>query len=120
MRKIIASIGVAVLFLAAIVTQEFARAANFQLTWTDTNSPAYQVTGYNLYMGVNTNAFALATSVTNSGTNLSAIVTNLSPNLYKFYVTATNVWGESAPSMTVQTPPGLPSAQGVQLWINLK
>lgn len=119
MKKFIASIVAAALCLAAVITPH-AGAANFQLTWTDTNTPAYQVTGYNLYMAVNTNAFQNAASVTNTGGTLAVTVTNLSPNLYKFYVTATNVWGESTPSMTVSTPPGLPSSAGVQLWFNLK
>ena len=119
-KKLVASVGVAALMLATVFSPiPKAKGANFQLTWTDTNSPVYQVTGYNLYMAINTNAFANVVSV---GTNapLSASVTNLSANLYKFYVTATNVWGESLPSMTVQTPPGIPGSQGIQLWINLK
>lgn len=116
MRKFFTVTGATLLFAMAVI------AADFRLTWTDTNAPAVQVTGYNLYSAVGTNAvFTVLTSITNSGpANLTAVVTNLTPNLYKFYVTATNVWGESAPSMTVQTPPGLPSSQGVQLWINLK
>ena len=115
MRKFVTTIGAALLFALAVT------AADFRLTWTDTNSPIYQVTGYNLYMAIATNSPSVVASVTNSGVSpLTAVVTNLSVNTYKFYITATNVWGESTPSMAVQTPPGLPSSQGVQLWINLK
>ena len=82
-----------------------ARAADLLMGWTA--SPTVdQTLAYNFYMATGGGAFSLYRTTTNT----TLTVTNLTPGVYRFYVTATNMWGESIPSNTVQTPPGRPGA----------
>lgn len=89
------------LCLAAIA----AFAADITLVW-DPNDPEDQVTGYRLYQSTNV-AGAYQYIGSTNGTNF--VVRNLTPGVYFFYCTASNLWTESLPSNTVKTPP-VPSA----------
>lgn len=89
------------LCLAAIA----AFAADITLVW-DANDPADQITGYHLYQSTNV-AGPYGHIGSTNGTNF--IVRGLTPGVYFFYCTASNLWTESLPSNTVKTPP-LPSA----------
>ncbi len=81
-------------------------AADIQFGWL-ASATVDPTISYNLYWSTNMTApFVLYGNTT----NLTITVTNLTPAVYRFYVTATNIWGESVPSNMVQTPPGRPSA----------
>lgn len=77
-----------------------AQAASVVVYW-DPNPPEDEVTGYHVYQSTNVlGPFDVV--ATTSGTN--ATVTNIDQGQYYFYVTASNFWGESRPSETVNTP----------------
>jgi len=93
--------------LAALASMALSlKAADVQLGW-DPNPPSDQVTGYKFYLAPGaTNAFALYTTTTNT----TVTVTNLTPGVYRFQVTAINVWNKESPaSNVIQTPPGQPT-----------
>lgn len=76
-------------------------AGSIVISWNP-NDPAEAVTNYRIYWS--TNVSGPFTVLTNTGTNVSYIA-NLTPAKYFFYVTAQNMWDESLPSDTVNTPP---------------
>lgn len=84
-----------------------AQSATITLAW-DPNDPKDQVAKYTLYRASSANGpWAKVQDVTGTTTTLSGLVSGI----YYFYVTASNNWGESAPSNIVNTPPpaGAPS-----------
>jgi hypothetical protein len=107
MKKIILS-AIAGLFAVASAV-----AADVTLAW-DPSPTNELVTAYVVYQatGTSTNFTPVLTVVnTNFTVAATATVTNLTPGVYKFYVTAKNIWNlESVPSNTVQTPAAKPSA----------
>jgi hypothetical protein len=90
------------LFLIGLTT----RAADLTLGWTASPS-ADETLFYRLYMAIGGSG---TFSFYGSTTNLQLTVTNLTPGVYQFYATATNMWGESIPSNIVKTPAGKPGA----------
>jgi predicted phage tail protein len=97
MKKILVSIAalcVGLSFNAA------AQAANITLAW-DANLAAENIIKYTVYQAVGPTGSFVKVSDTTSTTLL---IPNLTPGLYRFQVTASNVWAESAPSNIVQTP----------------
>lgn len=86
-----------ILFSLALV----ALAADITLQW-DANDPVEEVAGYRVYQSTNVAGTYLPIGSTN-GTSFT--VRGLTPGVYFFYVTASNLWGESLPSNTVKTPP---------------
>ena len=75
-------------------------AETVRFAW-DANAPEEQVTGYFLYSAPNvTGPFTVLGAV---GTNTSLSVT-MNPARAFFYVTASNLWGESLPSNVLTTP----------------
>jgi predicted phage tail protein len=91
--------------LAILALASLAWAASVTLQW-DPNGAADQVLRYTVYQSTDNVTFAKVADTT----GISYTVENLSPAKYYFRVTATNAWGESGPSNTVSTPPGLPQA----------
>lgn len=111
-----------------------ATAASVRLVW-NANPPSEQVRGYWVYVAAGTNeitdviktnpspaayrfnvapdAYLLVTNGASVQTNIAATVTNLTPGVYKFRVTSTNVWDESQFSAQVALPPGSPSAPAI-------
>jgi len=118
-----------VILLSGILT--ITQAAGIRLLWNPSPS-SDQTLGYWVYVAngtneisdsiktnatagayrftVPTNAFFYETNTGVIKTNITATVTNLPAGVYKFRVTATNVWDESQMSLQVATPPGAPSA----------
>lgn len=86
-------------FLSAV--QIFAQSTfNLPLTW-DLNPTTESVLKYSVYQANGpTGTFVKVLDVTTN----HATIPNLTPGMYRFYVTASNVWGESGPSNIVQTP----------------
>jgi predicted phage tail protein len=95
MKKILISI--AALFAAF---NAVAQAANITVAW-DANPAAESVIKYTVYQAIGPTGSFVKVSDTTSTTLL---IPNLTPGLYRFQVTASSVWGESAPSNIVQTP----------------
>lgn len=103
MKKILSFAAVALIALTI-------HAANLTLTWTiSPDDKGTNYITYNVYQAVGTNAF------TNIAPRLSTNVfamTNINPGLYRFYVTASDIWtNESVPSNTLTVPgPIIPAA----------
>lgn len=89
------------LFAFLLLVVSTALAKDVQLGWTHSPPADAGPVGYNLYWAQGTNAIFMLHSST---TNKTALVTNLSPGIYRFQVTATNAWGETLPSNVLQTP----------------
>lgn len=92
------------LLLAALALITLAiRAANLSLTWDPSpNDTGTNYIKYVVYQATGTNAF---TNSINVGTNRVCTFTNIAPGLYRFYVTAQDVWtNESQPSNTLLIP----------------
>lgn len=83
-------------------------AADITLVW-DANDPVDQIIGYQVYQSTNVGGPYLQIGNTEGPKSTNFVVRNLTPGVYFFYVTASNIWTESLPSNTVKTPP-LPSA----------
>lgn len=81
-------------------------AADLTLQWS-ANDPAEQVTEYVVYHSTDGTNFAVIGTTPDPTLEVS-----VQPGTHHFYVTAKNVWAESAPSNTVTTPAGVPSAPG--------
>lgn len=80
---------------------------NVTLRWVDPNPRDMQVVKYNIYQSIRKNApFVLLTS---SKTNFITL-TNLKPSLYRWKVSAVNMWGEGPLSAEAQTPESAPLA----------
>ncbi len=78
-----------------------AQTGTVTLAW-DANPATDQVTKYTVYHApASTGPWTKVQDVTAT----TATVTGLSPGIYFFHVTASNVWGESGPSNVVSTPP---------------
>lgn len=93
MKSILSS---TILFLLAVSAQALT------LVW-DANDPAEQITGYNVYERLSTGDKLLTpTPVASTTYPLEGVV----PGAKSFYVTAVNLWGESAPSDVLQLPKG--------------
>lgn len=72
-------------------------AATLTFSW-NANDPAEEVTGYFLYSATNvTGPYAVLSA---AGTNLSCTITTAPAQMF-FFLTASNMWGESLPSDTV-------------------
>lgn len=80
-----------------------ATAADVQLAW-DANPATQNVTSYHVYERTPTGNVTVATS-----TSTNATITSVTQGVHTYVVTASNIWGESAPSNPVSTPGG-PSA----------
>lgn len=73
------------------------------------NPPADQVTKYTLYVSSGIDQPFMKVGDVIDGTT-SYTINGLIPGLYVFQVTASNGWDESAPSVVVVTPSGVPTA----------
>ena len=74
--------------------------ATVTLAW-DANDPSEQVTKYSVYQATVANGpWAKVAEVSET----TATVAGLTPGVYYFHVTATNIWQESGPSNIVNTP----------------
>jgi predicted phage tail protein len=77
--------------------------------------PAEQITGYRVYMAQGQSPFEFVGTATN-GTSYT--ITNINPGVYRFYVTALNVWNEeSDPSATAITPPPPSGVQAKAVYV---
>jgi hypothetical protein len=107
--------------LLLFITLAAARAVTFDITFAwDANLAADNVTKYTLYQADGlTGVFVKVADV--AAPTLTCTVPALTPGVYQFYVTATNMWGESDPSNTVTTPAGPASApRGITIRITAK
>jgi hypothetical protein len=97
MKKKLLSLAALALITLAI------RAANLTLVWDPSPDDAgTNYVRYAVYQATGTNAF---TNVVNVGTNRTYTFTNITPGLYRFYVTAQDIWtNESGPSNTLLIP----------------
>ncbi len=77
-----------------------AMAANVNLAWTA--SPSEDVIGYNVYMSVGPSSENF--TLVGSTSDLMTTISDLTPGVYRFYVTSSTVWDESVPSNIVKTP----------------
>ncbi len=78
----------------------------------DPNDPTEEVTGYFLYSSTNVTGPYSVLSAT--GTNVSCMVT-MAPARAFFFVTASNMWGESMPSDTVHVAKPVTSVTNLKL-----
>jgi fibronectin type 3 domain-containing protein len=81
------------------------QAANLTVAWNP-NPSSDQVLKYSIYK-----ADGLAgqfTKVADVTAGTSYTFTNIAPGVYRLYVTASNAWGESDASSTLETPPAKP------------
>lgn len=87
----------ALLTLLAFTASTFALSISWQ-----PNPAEQQISNYKVYMATGTGEFTL---LANAGTNTAYTLPNLTPGVYRFHVTAENLWGESPAGNTVTTPP---------------
>lgn len=92
-----------------VLPLQAALGATVTLKW-DPNPAGDTVTSYSVYQATGSGGFTKIQNVL--GTVTTASILNVSPGLYRFYVTASNQWGESTPSNTVQTPGTVPTPPG--------
>jgi predicted phage tail protein len=83
-----------------------ASALGLTVSWKPAD-PNEQITGYRVYIAQANGEFQYLGTTTN-GTTYT--ITNINPGVYRFHVTALNLWNmESDPSLVVTSPPA-PSA----------
>ncbi len=93
-----------------------AQTGTVTLAW-DANPATDQVTKYTVYRApAATGPWTKVQDVTAT----TATVTGLSPGIYFFHVTASNVWGESGPSNVVSTPPPAGSPANLKVTVTLQ
>ncbi len=86
------------------------------LAW-DANPATDQVTKYTVYRAP---AAAGPWTKVQDVTATTATVTGLSPGIYFFRVTASNVWAESGPSNVVSTPPPAGAPANLKVTVTLQ
>lgn len=90
--------------------------SSFGLTilWSP-NDPAEQIVNYRVYWAQGTQPFQF---LADTGESTTYTITNATPGVYRFYVTARNFWTiESDPSQTVATPPPPTSPKMKMLYV---
>jgi hypothetical protein len=98
----------ALITLLALTAQTFA----LSIAWTP-NDPGEQISSYKIYMATGTGAFA----VVGTSTTASYTLPTLTPGVYRFHVTAENIWGEG-PTGDILTTPGAPTkVRGSMLYV---
>ncbi len=93
---------IALLCLTAFASLEAQAVTSVTLAW-NANVSTDNITKYTVYQatGAASTTFVKVADVT---VGTTYVVANLTPGVYKFYVTASNVWGESVAGNTVTTP----------------
>ena len=86
-----------------------ANAASVTLAW-DPNPAAEQVTGYSVYQDG---------AKVWSGAATTATLANVAPGAHAFTATASNLWGESAQSLPVTTPPAPGAPKSVTVTVTV-
>jgi len=102
-----------ILILASLTACASLIASNVTLTW-DFNAPEENITSYKLYEiidGTNVIKYVIP------GTNNIITLTDVTPGKHEYFVTASNMWGESDPSNTVTTPAPATSPKAVKITI---
>jgi predicted phage tail protein len=99
-----------VIALFALITSAF----GLTIRW-GANDPAEQIVNYRVYWSQGTGPFQF---LADNGTNTSYTITNATPGVYRFYVTASNFWSvESDPSSIASTPPPATPPQMKMLYV---
>lgn len=83
--------------------------ASVTATWTP-NAAAEGVTKYRLYQDG---------ALVGEPTASTFTVQNVTPGVHSYQVSAVNVWGETAKSAAVATPPGASVPSGLTITINV-
>jgi len=94
--------------IVAMLLAIWARAADLTFEWDDPNGTNAQVVAYyvksNRPPDTNWTVVAKSLGTTNVPPARVAVVTNVTPGLINFHVTASNLWGESFPSEVLTLP----------------
>lgn len=88
-------------------------AADVSLLW-NASPAAEQVTGYHVYERINGVSTPAGVTTTNTFT-----LTSVAQGVHTYVVTATNIWGESAPSNPASTPGSASAPVNVRITITV-
>jgi hypothetical protein len=102
-------------FIAVIALLAFIVSTSALTVIWDANDPTEQIVNYRVYWAQGTAPFQF---LADTGSATSYTITNATPGVYRFYVTARNFWTvESDPSNTVATPPPPTSPKMKMLYV---
>jgi hypothetical protein len=117
MRKAISMLPAAIVLVAATA---LAQGAKLTFQW-DPNPASDQVTKYTLYERQPSGPVKVADIQPGvcTATVCEFQLQNVAPGVHTYYLTASNMWGESAPSNDVSTPPRAAAPANIRITITI-